>query len=103
MADISDPFHELLAEQAGGADEQEGKRHDIGEPTLDTAAEILADIDLRELLRSADQQAADNGAEDGIEAAENEDRQRLQDDERERELHAEARAPEQTGNKRNET
>ena len=63
----------------------------------------VADIDLGELFAGADQEPADDGAEDRIEAAEHQHRQRLEHHERQRELHAEPRAPEQAGDQRDET
>ena len=63
---------------------------------------IRAEVDLGELLRRADDQAADDRAGDRLEAAEDQHRQRLQRDERQRELHAVARAPQQPGDQRHE-
>src|ERR1700712_3877723 len=65
----SDPCRSWLREQAGGPDQQEAERDDIGEPALDAAPDDRAKISFRELFRSTDDQAADYRTRDRIEAA----------------------------------
>src|SRR6185437_2297402 len=93
----SDPLDDALAEQALRPEQQEDESQHIGEPVLDGAAEGGAPEHLGDLLAGADDEAADDGAGDRGETAEDEDGQRLQGDQRERELHAEAAAPHDAG------
>src|SRR5215467_247491 len=77
---------------AAQGEEQGGE--DVREPILDPAADLRADVDLRELLRGAHDQASHDRPGNRGEAAEDQDRQRLQGRERQRELDAGPRAPE---------
>src|ERR1700677_4338154 len=94
---VSSPLDKLLAEQARRPHQQKGEGDYIGEPALDAAAKKWPDIDFGELLRRPDQQPPDNGAEDRIEPSQHQDRESLQHHQRQRELHPEARAPQETG------
>ena len=85
-----------------GRTSRNSERQHVGEPALDAAADDRAEVDLGELLARADDQAADDRARDRVEAAEDQHRQRLQRDERQRELHAVARAPQHAGHQRDE-
>ena len=86
-----------LAEQALRPEQQEHHGQHVGEPVLDRAAEGIAPEHLGDLLAGADDQAADDRARHRGEAAEDQHRQRLERDQRERELHAELRAPHDAG------
>src|SRR5450631_2263253 len=66
----SDALDALLAEEALGPDEQEEQGEDIREPILDAPAQDGSQIDLGQLLGGSDDEAADDGASDGGEAAE---------------------------------
>src|ERR1043166_4469468 len=81
-----DSFDDLLAEQALRPEQQEHERDDVGEPALDARAEQRPPIELAELLADSDDHAADDGAGDRGEAAEDEHRQRLERDDLQREL-----------------
>src|SRR5205085_9371032 len=83
-----DPIDDLLAEEAFGPDKQEEERDHIREPRLDAAAHIGPEIYLGELLASTDDEPADDGAGDRLEATEDKHRQRFQRGEGERVLHA---------------
>src|SRR5262249_19262649 len=100
---------DALAEQALRANEQEHEREHIGEPVLDAAAGEIEGADedggkkhLRELFARADDQSADDRARDRGETAEDKHRQRLERDERQRELHAELGAPHHPRDQRDE-
>src|SRR5271166_5269125 len=95
----SDALDDALAEEALRPHQQEDESEPVGEPVLDGAAEGRAPEHLGDLLAGADDEAADDGAGDRGEAAEDEDGQRLQCDERQRELDAEIAAPEDAGGK----
>src|SRR5580658_7125639 len=97
-----DPLDEFHAEQTSGPHQKKTKRDDVGEPDLDPAAEKRADINFGELFSGAYQQSADDRPEDRIEAAKNKNRQRLENDEGQRELHAQTGAPEEPGNQRDD-
>ena len=97
-----DPLDALLAEQPLGPHQQEGERQHVREPGLDAAADVRPEIDLGELFRRADDEAADDRAGDRLEAAQDQHRQRLQGDEGQRELHAVARAPHEPRDQRDE-
>src|SRR5271166_1329765 len=73
----SDPLNLLLAEQPRWPHQQESERGGIGEPDLYPAADEGSEIDLGQLLGRADEQASDDRARDGIEAAEHQHRQRF--------------------------
>src|SRR5262249_20434953 len=60
------------------------------------------EVDLGQLLRRTDEKASDDRAGNRREAAEDQDRQGLQRDERERELDSRARAPEDARRQRDE-
>src|SRR5580658_5244630 len=79
---MSDSLHQHAAEEASRTNEQESQRDHVGEPDLDAAAEERPDVDLGELFRRADDQAADDRAEDRVETSEHEDRQGLEHHER---------------------
>src|SRR5512146_604750 len=94
------PVDPPLAEESLGPYEQEEEREHVGEPVLDAAAREseLADQrrseeHLRHLLADADGEPAHDRAGNRLEATENDDRQRLQRDLRDRELDAELAAP----------
>ena len=57
---VSDPLDDLFAEQALRPENQEHQSHHIGEPFLNRAAQHRADINLRQLLAGANDDAADN-------------------------------------------
>src|ERR1700684_3885966 len=97
-----DPLDEFHAEQTGGPHQKKTKRDDVGEPDLDPAAKKRTDINFGELFRGAYQRSADDRPEDRIEAAKNKNRQRLENDEGQRELHAQSGAPEDAGNQRDD-
>ncbi len=81
-----------FAEQPCGRTAARQRQH-VGEPVFDAAADERAEIGLGELLAGADDQPADDGAGHRGEAADDQHRQRLQREERDRELHAELGAP----------
>src|SRR5437763_8405637 len=89
--------NDLLAEESLGSDQKEDERKHIREPSLDSAADVRTQIDLGELLRGADDEAADDRAGNRIESAEDQHRQRLQCNEGQRVLDAIACPPEQSG------
>src|SRR5918996_2127454 len=95
-------FDDLFAEQALGADQQKCEGEDVGEPVFDGAADEGAPVDLAEFFADADDEAADDGAGDGLEAAEDEDGERLEGDERQAELHAALGAPHDAGHDRHD-
>src|SRR5690349_23232245 len=97
-----DAADDPLSEQAFGPDEQEHQGENVREPAFDAAADHGPDVDLGELLGRADDEPADDGAGHRSEAAENQHGQRLQRHERQRELHAVARAPQQPRDERDE-
>src|SRR5262252_3427009 len=76
--DMLDPFDCFLAEQPGRPDQEEDQRDGIGEPVGDAPAEKRADIDFGEALGGTDDEATDDGAADRGEAADDQDRQRLE-------------------------
>src|SRR5688500_17229125 len=80
------PLDDALAEQALRPEQQEDECDDIGEPALDTGAKQRAPVELADLLADADDHAADDRARDRREAAEDENRQRLQRDGLQREF-----------------
>src|SRR5438445_10769020 len=94
------PVDALLTEQAFRAEEQEYEREHVREPPLDAAADVGAEVDLRQLFTRPDDQPADDRARDRFEAAEDQYRQGLERKEGERVLHAVARAPQQPRDKR---
>src|SRR5215475_3231924 len=57
---MSDAPDDLLAEQAFGPDQQEEHRKHVGGPAFDAAAEERADIDFRDFLDRAHDQAGDD-------------------------------------------
>src|SRR5882762_6094426 len=99
---FSYPLDNALAEEALRPHQEDEERQYIGEPVLDAAAEIRAEIDFGELFAGADDEAADDRAGHRGQPAEHQHRQRLQRDERDRELHAELGAPDDPGGERDE-
>src|SRR5882757_8078387 len=99
---MSDALDDAFAEQSLRPKQQEHQRDEIGEPALDAAAEQLTPIELAELLADADDEAADDGARDRGEAAENEHRQRLEGDDLERKGDAGASTPHGAGGQRDD-
>ena len=80
------PLDDAFAEQALGPEQQEGQGQHVGKPVFDGAADQRPPVDFGDLLADADNQAADDGAGHRGEATEDEHRQRLQRDQREREI-----------------
>src|SRR5262245_46358357 len=80
------PLDDLLAEEPLRPEQQEREGQHIGEPVLDGAAYQRAPIHLGHFLPDPDDGAADDGAGDRGEPAEDEHGQRLERDEREAEL-----------------
>src|ERR1700694_2646621 len=97
MPQFLEALDDPLAEQSLRAEQQEDERDDISEPALDAGAEQRPPIELAELLADADDNAADDRARDRSEAAENQDRQRLERDDLQRELDLRARPPHDAG------
>src|SRR6266513_658294 len=95
MNSRSDAANDLLAEESLGSDQQEDERKHIREPSFDAAAEVRTQIDLGQLFRGADDEAADDRAGNGIESAKDQHRQRLQCNESQRVLDTIACAPQQ--------
>ena len=91
-----------FAEQAGRADEQKDHRERISEPGRHAAPQQAAEIDFGEAVTGADDQPADDRAGDRGKSADDQHRQRLEDDEGERELNALAGSPHQAGDQRDE-
>src|SRR5438046_131567 len=99
---FSYPLDDALAEEALRPHQEDEERQHIGKPVLDPAAEIGSEIDFRELLAGTDNEAADDRAWHRSQPAEHQDRQRLQRDKRDRELHAEFGTPDDAGSERDE-
>src|SRR5437762_8302269 len=87
MALSSDSVDAPLAEQALGAHQEESEREHVGEPGLDAAADVRADVDLGEFFRCTDDEPADDGPGDRFEPAQDQHRQRLQREKGQCELH----------------
>src|SRR5580704_2688506 len=98
----SDPLDDPFAEQTLRAKQQETERDHIGEPALDAAAKERTPIELAELLADADDQAPDDRTGNGREAAEDQDRQRLERDDLERKRNLRPRAPHDPRRERND-
>src|SRR4029077_2831573 len=84
---------DAFAEQALRPDQQEQQRQYVGEPDFDAAAHHRPQEHLGYLLAGADDQPADDRPRHRGEAAQDQHRQRLQRQQRERELDAELAAP----------
>src|ERR1043166_865768 len=97
-----DSFDDALAEKPRRPKQKEHERDDVGEPALDARAEQRPPVELAELLADADDEAADDGAGDRREAAEDEHGQRLERDDLQRELDLRARAPHDAGGERDD-
>src|SRR5665811_791936 len=98
----SNPFDDALAEQALRPEQQEQQRDDVSKPAFDAGADERTPIELAELLADADDQAADDGARDRSQAAEDENGQCLEGDDFGREGDVRARAPHDAGDQRND-
>src|SRR6056297_2110425 len=73
----SHPFDYLFAEQTLRPEHEEDECEHIGEPVLGGPAHHRPDDEFEKLLTHPDDQAADDGAGDGCEAAQHQHRQRL--------------------------
>src|ERR1039457_939079 len=93
----SNPFDDALAEQALRPEQQEQQCDDVSKPAFDAGADERTPMELAELLADADDQAADDGARDRSQAAEDENGQCLEGDDFEREGDVRARAPHDAG------
>ncbi len=93
---------DAFAEQPLRAEHQDGKRQHVSEPVFDAAADRRPEIGLRELFARADDEPAPDRAGHRGETADDEHRQRLEREERDRELHAELGAPYGRGDERDE-
>src|SRR5713226_6399218 len=82
------PLDPSLPKESLRAHEQEERGQHVREPVLDAAADMGAQIDLGELLGGSHDEPSDDRSRDRGEAAQNQDRQGLQRDEGQGELHA---------------
>src|SRR5438128_1841765 len=96
----SNPLDDALAEQALRPEQQEGERDDVSEPAFDAGPEQRPPIEFADLLADADDDAADNGARDRGEAAQDQNGQRLERKNLQRERHVRTRAPHDAGRER---
>src|SRR5688572_1549131 len=88
---------DLFADETLVTEQEKNQRDNIGEPVFDRPAHEWSPIHLAELLPDPDYQAAHYCAGHRGEAAQDEDRQCLQRDQRQAELHAALGAPHDAG------
>src|SRR2546421_8989764 len=94
---------DAFAEDAVGTNHQRHDHEDVGGEVLGAAAHVRIDVAGRHVLHDPHDEAAHDGAGDGVEPAQDHHREHLEADQREVDVHAEQVAPENAAQRRHDT